>query len=97
VTGVNLRLASLARRDRTSLLGGFWVAQMDAPLPKWVKSAALTTGRSLPVCPYQQTFLVFAGLSQRCQFLTGRRMVRLVCCALRFGILCILAVLSSLI
>jgi hypothetical protein len=35
------------------------------------------------------------GSEASCQFLTGRRMVRLVCCALRYEILCVVAVLNS--
>src|SRR5258706_9889038 len=35
--------------------------------PLGVKSALLSFGRSLPVCPYQQTFSRAVGMSQRCQ------------------------------
>jgi hypothetical protein len=38
----------------------------------WIKSAVLSFGRSLPVCPYQQTFSRSVGMSQRCQQLLSQ-------------------------
>lgn len=35
--------------------------------PGWVKSAALTVGRSLPVCPDKPTLLAWPATSEKCQ------------------------------
>jgi hypothetical protein len=62
---INLRDACTAGREL--------LVAREGRVPKWVKSAVLTGGRSLPVYPDKRTFSEAVGMSQRCHEATLRQ------------------------